>query len=164
VSASGAWLRLLALAGVVVAADQVTKAAVVANLAVGEQADLPLGIELVRVANNGVAFGLLEDASDAVVLAVTLTALAVVLGWFATDAGRRRLWIGVGLLTGGALGNLADRVRDGAVIDFIDLPLWPAFNLADVAITAGVVVLVLTAFGGSGAPAHQTGAAPAAEP
>ena len=55
------------------------------------------------------------------------------------------LWLGVGLLAGGAIGNLVDRIRDGAVTDFIDPPLWPAFNLADVAITAGVVVIALTA-------------------
>ena len=51
------------------------------------------------------------------------------------------MWIAVGLLAGGALGNLADRVRAGAVTDFIDLPLWPPFNLADMAITAGVALL-----------------------
>ena len=56
------------------------------------------------------------------------------------------MWIAVGLLAGGALGNLADRVRDGAVTDFIDLPAWPPFNLADVAITAGVALLVLCGY------------------
>ena len=53
------------------------------------------------------------------------------------------IWLPAGLLIGGALGNLADRVRDGAVTDFIDLPVWPTFNLADVAIVVGVVLLVL---------------------
>ena len=53
------------------------------------------------------------------------------------------VWLPAALLLGGALGNLADRVRDGAVIDFIDLPLWPTFNLADVAITLGVLLLLL---------------------
>jgi signal peptidase II len=55
------------------------------------------------------------------------------------------MWAGVGLLVGGALGNLIDRIRIDAVTDFIDPPLWPAFNVADVAITAGVVVLALAA-------------------
>ena len=55
-----------------------------------------------------------------------------------------RVWVSGGLLLGGALGNLADRVRIDSVTDFIDLPLWPAFNLADVAIVAGVFCLVLT--------------------
>ena len=53
------------------------------------------------------------------------------------------MWVAIGLLAGGAVGNLADRVRAGAVTDFIDLPPWPPFNLADVAITAGVLLLVL---------------------
>jgi signal peptidase II len=148
------WLRVLAVAGVVVAVDQASKAAVVAGLAPGERVDLVAGFDLSRVANSGVAFGLLEDAGDALVLAVTLGALALVLGWFATDPARPLLWIGVGLLAGGALGNLADRVRDGAVTDFLDPPLWPAFNLADVAITAGVVVLVLSAFTEPAEPAE----------
>jgi signal peptidase II len=140
---------MLAVAGVVVAADQASKAAVVSGLAVGERVDLFAGFELERVTNSGVAFGLLSDASDGLVLAITLAALAIVLAWFAADAARPRLWLGVGLLVGGALGNLADRIREDAVTDFLDPPLWPAFNLADIAITLGVVVLVLTAFGTS---------------
>ena len=78
-------------------------------------------------------------------LAITIAALALLLAWFALDTARPGLWLGVGLLIGGALGNLIDRVRDGAVTDFIDPPLWPAFNVADVAITAGVVVIALLA-------------------
>ena len=54
------------------------------------------------------------------------------------------MWLSVGLLTGGALGNLADRLREGAVTDFIDPPNWPAFNVADVAITIGVLILLVT--------------------
>jgi signal peptidase II len=140
---------MLAVAGIVVAADQASKAAIVSGLAVGERADLFAGFDLERVTNDGVAFGLLSDASDGLVLAITMAALGIVVAWFATDAARPRLWLGVGLLVGGALGNLADRIRDGAVTDFIDPPLWPAFNLADIAITLGVVILVLTAFGTS---------------
>ncbi|MFL5871014.1 MAG: signal peptidase II [Solirubrobacterales bacterium] len=147
--AARGWIRMLAVAGAVVALDQASKAAVVSGLRPGEQVDLALGFHLTRVANNGVAFGLLEHAGDGVVLAVTLGALALVLGWFGTDAARPGLWLGVGMLAGGALGNLADRLRDGAVTDFIDPPLWPSFNVADVAITLGVVILVLAAFGES---------------
>jgi signal peptidase II len=138
---------MLAVAGIVVAVDQASKAAIVSGLAPGERVDLALGFDLARVANNGVAFGLLENARDGIVLAVTLAALGLVLAWFATNPGKHGLWLGVGMLTGGALGNLADRIRDGAVTDFIDPPLWPAFNLADIAITGGVVILVLVAFG-----------------
>jgi signal peptidase II len=137
---------MLAVAGIVVAIDQASKAAIVSGLAPGERVDLALGFDLERVANSGVAFGLLENARDGIVLAVTLAALGLVLGWFATNPAKPGLWLGVGMLAGGALGNLADRIRDDAVTDFIDPPLWPAFNVADIAITAGVVILVLVAF------------------
>jgi signal peptidase II len=63
--------------------------------------------------------------------------------WFAVAPGRPGLWLAVGLLTGGALGNLIDRVRDSAVTDFLDPPLWPAFNVADIAVTLGALTLAL---------------------
>jgi signal peptidase II len=136
---------MLMVCGLVVIADQVTKGAIVASMDPGERTDLALGVDLARVSNSGIAFGLLGGGDDALVLAITVGALALVLGWFALDVDRPRLWLGVGLLTGGACGNLVDRVREGAVTDFLDPPLWPAFNLADVAITAGVIVIALAA-------------------
>ena len=139
-----AWLWALAACALVVLVDQVLKAAVRADLGPHEVTDLPLGFQLVRVANHGVAFGFL-GGGGALVVVVTIAALAFVIGWFARDPLRPGLWIAVGLIAGGALGNLADRVRYGAVTDFVDPPLWPAFNLADVAITVGAVVLVLIA-------------------
>ena len=155
---------MLAVAGIVVAIDQVSKAAIVSGLRPAEHADLVLGFQFTRVANNGVAFGLLEHAGDAVVLAVTLAALALVVGWFATNPARPGLWLGVGMLAGGALGNLADRLRDGAVTDFIDPPLWPSFNVADIAITLGALTLALVALAGPDAgteadeaPGHASG-------
>ena len=145
-SSSRGWPAMLVVALLVVGLDQLTKGAVRGSLEPGERADAILGFELVRVSNSGIAFGLLGDASSAIVLTVTAGALALLVGWFATDAHRPGLWLGVGLLVGGAVGNLIDRVRLDAVTDFLDPPLWPAFNVADVAITAGVVVLALTAF------------------
>ena len=139
------WARALALIVVVVALDQVAKAVLDAEIESGEDVDLVLGFELVNVKNEGIAFGFLGDGGD-LVLVVTLLALALVLVWFALAPPRPGLWIAVGLLVGGALGNLVDRVRDDGVTDFLDPPLWPAFNLADVAITAGVVVLIVIAF------------------
>lgn len=114
------------------------------GLAPHEIVDLPLGFQLARVMNHGVAFGFL-GGGGAPVVAVTVAALAFVVTWFARNPLRPGLWLAVGLIAGGAVGNLADRVRDGAVTDFIDPPLWPAFNLADVAITTGAVALVLIA-------------------
>lgn len=140
-----AWLRMLAVCGPVVAADQAAKGAVIESLVPGERVDVLPGFHLVRVSNSGVAFGLLGEGRDTLVYAITITALAAVGVWFALDSARPGLWLGVGLMTGGALGNLADRVRVGAVTDFLDPVLWPAFNLADIAITAGVAVIAIVA-------------------
>ena len=125
-----------------VAIDQAVKALVVHGLSTGEKRDLVLGIDLVRVRNSGIAFGLFEGGGA--ILIVVTVALALLIGYFATHATRPLLWLATGLLVGGALGNLLDRARDGAVTDFIDPPLWPAFNVADMAITAGVLVLLLS--------------------
>jgi signal peptidase II len=139
------WARALALIVAVVAFDQATKALLRAGVESGERVDLVLGFELVNVTNEGIAFGFLGDGGD-LVMVVTLVALGLVLAWFALAPPRPGLWIAVGLLVGGALGNLVDRLRNDGVTDFLDPPLWPAFNLADVAITAGVVVLIWIAF------------------
>jgi signal peptidase II len=139
-----AWLWALAVGVLVVALDQAVKAIVRSSLSPHEVTDLPLGFQLVRVTNHGVAFGFL-GGGGALVVVVTVAALAFVIGWFARDPLRPYLWLAVGLIAGGALGNLTDRVRAGAVTDFLDPPFWPAFNLADVAITAGAITLVLIA-------------------
>ncbi len=143
---------MLAVCAVVVGADQALKAAIVSSMALGERIDLAFGFELARVNNSGIAFGLLDDGGDGLVLVITGAALALVLGWFASDAARPGLWLGVGLLVGGALGNLADRIREGTVTDFIDPPLWPAFNLADVAITLGVIAVLFVTLKSPGVP------------
>jgi signal peptidase II len=136
-----AWRRALVVCGAVVLVDQLSKAAVVSSLSVGQSEALALGFRLSNTQNSGLAFGI--GSGYGAVLAVTVVALALVLLWFALDPLRPGLWLAVGLLAGGALGNLADRVRVDAVTDFIDPPLWPTFNLADVAITLGAVALVL---------------------
>jgi signal peptidase II len=78
-----------------------------------------------------------------VLIGVTIVLLLGLLVFLAARADGGWLWLPAALLLGGALGNLADRVRDGAVTDFIDLPLWPTFNLADVSIVVGVLLLLL---------------------
>jgi signal peptidase II len=142
VSASArAWSLAGALAAVVLVADQAAKAAIEARLVVGEQVDVlgPLGLTLSH--NRGVAFGLAGGAG-APLIVLTVVALGVVAYLFARDPTRPGMWVAAGLLAGGAVGNLVDRVRAGEVTDFVDLSPWPAFNLADVAITFGVLVLV----------------------
>ncbi len=136
---------MLIVAGVVVALDQAAKAVIIDALDPGERVDLVLGFDLTRITNSGIAFGLLDEGGDGLVLAITALALALVIAWFAADPLRPELWLGVGLLVGGAIGNLIDRLRLDAVTDFLDPPLWPAFNVADVSITLGVIVVALAA-------------------
>ena len=134
-------LRAAALAVAVVAADQATKAIVRANVDFGSRDGVFPGVELVHVRNRGVAFGLFADGGALLVI-VAAVAVSALLVFFATHSRRPLVWLPTGLLLGGAAGNLIDRVQRGYVTDFIDLPLWPAFNLADVSITVGVLSLL----------------------
>lgn len=140
-AAVAGWRRALLVCGAVVLVDQVSKAIVVSSLSVGQHESLGLGFSLTNTPNTGLAFGI--GQGEGFVLGITVAALALVLIWFALDPTRPGLWLAVGLLAGGALGNLADRVRMDGVTDFIDPPLWPTFNLADVAITLGALGLIL---------------------
>ena len=124
-----------------IAADQITKAIVRGEILPGERLDGFLGIDFVRVHNSGIAFGLLDDAGS-IVLVIAALAFAALLGMFLLSADRPGLWLPIGLLAGGALGNLIDRMREGFVTDFLDPPRWPAFNIADIEITVGVILLV----------------------
>jgi signal peptidase II len=137
-----AWLRAIGVMLAVVALDQATKAVVRSNLHLGERHDLLLSIDLAHVRNRGIAFGLFAGGG-ALLTVLTYTALGLLLVYFARHARQRLLWLPTGLLLGGALGNLIDRARLGAVTDFIDPPWWPAFNLADAAITLGVLALLV---------------------
>jgi signal peptidase II len=126
---------------VVVAADQATKALVRANVELGDRDGVLPGIDLVHVRNRGVAFGLFADGG-LVLVAIGVVSVIALLAFFATHSRRRLVWLPTGLLLGGAAGNLIDRMRQGFVTDFIDLPLWPAFNVADSCITIGVLSLL----------------------
>jgi signal peptidase II len=133
--------RAAAVALAPVAADQAVKALVRTTIERGEEVELLLGIQLVNVRNRGIAFGLFAGGG-AVLVIFAVAALAALLVFFARHRDRPLVWLPTGLLIGGALGNLLDRTLEGAVTDFVDLPLWPAFNLADVAITLGVISLL----------------------
>ena len=146
---AAAWGRVGALTAAVVALDQGTKALVRATIERGERDPVLPAVELVNVRNKGVAFGLLSGGGATVVL-VTAAALALLLAYFALRPRRPLVWLPTGLLLGGAVGNVIDRVRDGEVTDFVDLPFWPAFNVADVAITVGVLALLYVIEGSRG--------------
>jgi signal peptidase II len=141
--AARAWRFAGALCGLVVVVDQAAKALVERNLVPGEDVEVLGPIELTLAHNTGVAFGLAGGGGVRLVL-LTALALAVVGYVFSRDPTRPGLWVAAGLLAGGALGNLADRIRAGAVTDYVQIGSWPAFNLADVAVTLGVIVLALS--------------------
>lgn len=137
------WRFAGALCGLVVIADQAAKALVERNLTPGQDVEVLGPLELTLTHNTGVAFGLASGGGVRLVL-LTALALGVVAYVFSRDPTRPGLWVAAGLLAGGALGNLADRVRSDAVTDFIQVGSWPAFNLADIAVTVGVLVLALS--------------------
>jgi signal peptidase II len=137
-----AWRRVALVAAGVVVLDQATKALVRATIGRGEHVAVLPGVEIVHTRNTGVAFGALSGGG-AIVTAVIAAALIALLAYFATHVARPLFWLPTGMLLGGAIGNVVDRVRDGAVTDFVQLPLgFPAFNVADMAITFGVLVLL----------------------
>jgi signal peptidase II len=124
-------------------ADQLSKAAVTAWLEPGERVNVLGPLDLHPTHNTGVAFSLFSGSGAllAVLAAVALLVLVVVL----TRLGPTRppAPLGMGLILGGAAGNLVDRARLGYVVDFIDLPRWPEFNVADSCLTVGVVLVIL---------------------
>jgi signal peptidase II len=137
--------RGLALAaatcGLVVALDQATKQLAIASVELGTSTDVFFGLDISNSRNTGIAFGVFAGGGVIVALLITVS-LTLLIGYFALHAATPLLWLPVGMLVGGALGNLADRAREGAVIDFIDPVAWPAFNLADTSIVIGVLALL----------------------
>lgn len=145
------WGRALIATGVVVGLDQLTKWIADSSITRGNSIDVFFGFELTNTRNRGVAFGALEG-SDVLVGVLIGIAVAGLLVFFALHADRPWLWLPVGMLLGGALGNLIDRIREGAVVDFLDPPAWPAFNLADSSIVLGVLALLYVLEGPRGEP------------
>jgi signal peptidase II len=133
-------------AGVMVAViglDQLTKHTIGTSIHFGQVKTLIPGVlHLVYVRNTGVAFGVLSGGGG-LVYALTAIALLALVGYLLARPERPLLWLPTGMLVGGAIGNLIDRAANGSVIDFIKLPHWPAFNVADISITFGVIILVL---------------------
>ena len=146
-------IQVLLLAGAVVALDQITKAVVLQYLVLGVPIPIVDGLlSLTLVLNPGLAFGLLGGLPEAwrwTVATLSLVALAVLarVALRVLPAGGPTGRLAIGLIFGGAVGNLIDRARFGAVVDFVDVHWrgwhWPAFNVADSAITIGVALLAL---------------------
>ncbi len=137
-------IRAAGLLAAVTAADQAVKLIVAHYIPLGASAPLIPGVlALTQVRNPGIAFGLRAVISPLLPAAVALVVFFLLFSnkarWSGTPVGRTAL----ALAGGGALGNLIDRLRVGAVIDYLDLQIWPVFNLADAAVTAGAALLIL---------------------
>jgi signal peptidase II len=139
------WIGLGAVAGAAIVADQVTKRIVSGTLDLGESKHVVGPLDLHHVQNSGIAFGLFPNATT-VVIVVTAMVIAWLLVVFARSGARHPIMpVGLGLVVGGSVSNLADRIRLGHVTDFLDLGFWPAFNLADTFIVVGVALLLAAA-------------------
>jgi signal peptidase II len=135
-------LLAAALVAVVIVADRITKHIVRGHIAFTQSDTVIAGVlRLVHYRNTGVAFDFLSGGG-VIVVVITAIALIALVAYFATHPDRRGLWVPTGLLIGGAVGNLLDRIINGYVTDFIKFPDWPAFNVADIAITVGVISLI----------------------
>jgi signal peptidase II len=151
------WRRVLIVAGIVMVLDQLTKSIVRGSIRPGDRRQVLAGIlDITNAHNKGVAFGALAGGG-AIVAALTGLALGALLVYFVLRSRTPHLWLPVGLLLGGALGNLADRARMGSVTDFIDPRLWPAFNLADSCVVCGVLILLWVIEGSSSSASPGSG-------
>ena len=142
VSVLGAWVRAVLVVLVVLVVDQLSKHLVRGSIVPGEERRVLPGLQLVNTRNHGVAFGFLPGNRAAVTIVIGVALLALLV-YFALHVTRPLIWLPTGMLIGGALGNILDRLHEGSVTDFIKLPLgWPPFNLADTSITLGVLLLL----------------------
>ena len=136
------WLGLAAVAMSALFADQLTKHVVASEVSLNDEVKVFGPFSIHHVQNSGIAFGLFASATAAVIV-LTTVAVAWMLAYFARSGARHPLLpVAVGLLIGGSVSNLVDRVRLGHVTDFLDFRYWPAFNLADSFIVIGVAVLL----------------------
>jgi len=136
------WASLAAVALSALFADQLTKAIVTSRLDLYDQAHVIGPFSIHHVSNSGIAFGLFSSATPIVILLTSL-AVAWMLSFFARSGSRHPILpVALGLVIGGSVSNLADRIRLGHVTDFLDFRYWPAFNLADSFIVIGVGILL----------------------
>lgn len=137
------WVSLATVALAGLSADQLTKAIVTNRLGLNDQVHVIGPFSIHHVTNSGIAFGLFASAT-AIVIFLTALAVTWMLYFFARSGSRHPvLPVALGLVIGGSLSNLVDRVRLGHVTDFLDFRFWPAFNLADTFIVVGVAALLL---------------------
>ena len=152
------WAGLVAVAVAAMIADQATKHVITSTLSLDDSVHVVGPLSIHHVQNSGIAFGLFSSAT-AVVIALTTVAIGWMLLFFARSGARHpALPVALGLLIGGSLSNLVDRVRLGYVTDFLDLKYWPAFNLADSCIVVGVALLLCALVFGERSTRRRAGA------
>jgi signal peptidase II len=157
------WVALLVVAGTAVIADQLTKSIVTTRLPIGDAVASLGPFSIHHVQNTGIAFGLFAHSTTAVIV-LTAAAVTAMLVFFARQAQRHPLLpVALGLVIGGSVSNLVDRVRLGHVTDFLDFLYWPAFNLADTFIVVGVALLFVS-FVASDRTSPRLGTAPLSRP
>ena len=144
------WVTFFGIAATVVIVDQLTKAWLVGQLSPGEVMNV-VGdlVRLVFSQNSGALFGLFRD--NAVIFGiVSLAVIGLIVAYHARSASSLYLSVALGLLLGGAVGNMTDRLRLGYVVDFVDIGIgdfrWYTFNVADAAISTAIVMLIGAAF------------------
>jgi len=141
------WWVLPLVAPLIIALDQLTKHLVVSRLGLYESwvpvPALAKVLEIHYVTNTGVAFGLFQKGGFVFRLLPVLIAAAILYYYSTLSSGQWLIRVALSMQMAGALGNLIDRLRIGHVIDFVHVPYWPVFNVADSAITTGTVLLVL---------------------
>lgn len=148
-------LSALALALVIFVADQAIKRVVENSMELGQSIPVIRDVlHLTYITNSGGAFGILSG-SQPVLLVGSVIAIAVVLWMLLAGPPSKLTALGCGLVLGGAAGNLLDRLVAGAVIDYLDIRVWPIFNLADTAIVIGVGMLLVASFREPGAGDHD---------
>lgn len=146
------WAILGTVAVAAVAADQLTKHLVSSQLALGDSTAHLGPFSIHHVQNTGIAFGLFSSATQIVIFATALAVLWMLAFFARSGAQHPVLPVGLGLVVGGSVSNLVDRIRLGHVTDFLDFSYWPAFNLADMYIVVGVAVLLVTLLRNDPAP------------
>ena len=137
------WVALAVVAAAAAGGDQLTKVFVSSRLTLGDAVDIVGPFAIHHVRNTGIAFGLFAG-STSIVIVLTAVAIGALVVFFARSGRRHPLLpVAVGLVLGGSISNLVDRLRLGYVTDFLDFDYWPAFNLADTFIVVGVGILFL---------------------
>ena len=146
------YIRLVSIAGLIVIIDQITKAVILNSLPLYHSVSvIPGFFNITHIHNPGGAFGFLANQSSGLrsIIFLLISSLAVgLIFWFYKNTPKTHPWLATGfaMIFGGAIGNLIDRIRLGKVVDFLDIYLydlhWPAFNVADSAISIGIAVFV----------------------